>query len=95
MYPYRCEACGVRFYRRVRVGKEGIVPPRRSETHPAPSSGPVKRPAAVPAGPKTLTHPELPGEKLSHEEFVELIDQMRQTEKRRDPKTLPGHDEKS
>ena len=88
MYPYRCEDCGCRFYRKVKVG-EGIVLSQPS-SHPmpiGPSSSPAdghspaaKRPASAP---KVLTNPEAPGDAISHDDFVDLIDHIRRSEERK------------
>lgn len=60
MYPYRCEACGVRFFRKVKVGEGGLgearyQTPTRSPAPPlkrpvsAPADSPVSAPAVTPA----------------------------------------------
>ena len=85
MYPYRCEACGVRFYRKVPIGKglgEG-----RYQTHPhrpAPDRGsgvgegpapprPQRSPGRTPG---VAELPEVPDDSLSHEDFVDLVDHI-------------------
>lgn len=51
MYPYRCEACGARFYRKVKIGEAGLgearypTPPRRPASSKRPASVPVDEPA--------------------------------------------------
>ena len=100
MYPYRCEACGARFYRKVKVG-EIVAPPRRPEVHPPP----VKRPASgdaskrsdsaparspVPGGThakqdpprRMLSNLDTPSDALTHDDFVDLIDHIKQAEER-------------
>lgn len=63
MYPYRCEDCGVRFYRKVPVG-DGLGEARYAVPNRKP---PLSRNPAP---------PEAPGDALSHEEFVDLIDHI-------------------
>jgi len=85
MYPYRCEACGARFYRKVEVG-EKVAPPRRPETHPQPPirTSAVRQPegkAGAPP-PRVLSHLDTPSDSLSHDDFVDLIDHIKQAEHR-------------
>ena len=104
MYPYRCEACGARFYRKVKVGDK-VAPPRRPETHPLPpaqarASGrsqggaasqrapdssqppaPPGTPRQIPP-PRVLTHLDTPSDALTHDDFVDLIDHIKQAEHR-------------
>jgi hypothetical protein len=92
MYPYRCEACGVRFYRKVPVGKglgeaRYTTPPRG----PAPSRGPAPPNSYIP---KVVAPPEATGDALTHEDFVDLIDHISRSEERKGLKAT-GDDEES
>ena len=85
MYPYRCEACGARFYRRVEVGDVAKAPPRHhpmeSSVHPVPG-GPS--PTAMESGPRVVSPPEgIADDGLSHEDFVDLIDHISRSEQRK------------
>ena len=85
MYPYRCEACGARFYRRVEVGDVAKAAPRHhpmeSSVHPVPG-GPS--PTAMESGPRVVSPPEgIADDGLSHEDFVDLIDHISRSEQRK------------
>ena len=91
MYPYRCEACGARFYRKVPVGK-GLGEPR----YPTPSHRPEpsRDRAPSPTGiPKVVAPPEATGDSLSHEDFVDLIDHISRSEQRKGLKVPEKKDE--
>jgi hypothetical protein len=80
MYPYRCEACSARFYRKVPVG-EGLGEAR----YPSPTRDPVHSKGPAPSRhqiPKVVAPPEATGDSLSHDEFVDLIDHVSRSERR-------------
>ena len=95
MYPYRCEVCGARFFRRVPVG-DGLGDGRlTSPTRgPAPSRDPASSPDVEHRGgeglarsqdqiPKVVRPPEDNRDFLSHEEFVDLVDHISLSEHRK------------
>ena len=93
MYPYRCDACGVRFFRRVEVGDVAKSPPRHypieRSVHPIPG---WQAPSARENGPRVVPPPEgIADDGLSHEDFGDLIDHISRSEQ---PKGLkaPGED---
>ena len=98
MYPYRCEACGAKFYRKVPVGQglgEGRFsrPPHRPmKARDADDVARVggaaardSRPAAAgpPEIPRVVAPPEAVGDSLTHRDFVDLIDHIRRAEERK------------
>lgn len=85
MYPYRCEACGARFYRRTPIG-EGLGEAR----HPIPTDGASSSAAE---SPKLVGPPEAMGDSLSSEEFGDFIDQISRSEKRKGLKVPRKEDE--
>ena len=90
MYPYRCEACGAKFYRKVPIGK-GLgearypIPPRG----PAPSREPAPSRSNIP---KVVAPPEATGDTLSHGDFVDLIDHISRSEERKGLKVDDNED---
>ena len=105
MYPYRCEACGAKFYRKVPVG-EGLdeiryrTPPRAPAPRPGTAfgAGPVPRKDPPRAGnqiPKVVAPPEATGDNLTHEDFVDLIDHISRSEKRKGLKVEETDDEEN
>lgn len=93
MYPYRCEACGVRFFRRVEVGDVAKSPPRHypieRSVHPLPGG---QVPSARENGPRVVPPPEgIADDGLTHEDFVDLIDHISRSEQRKGLKA-PGED---
>jgi len=85
MYPYRCDACGVRFYRRIPVG-DGLGEAR----YTIPTDRPTLPPTEVP---KVVAPTEATGDSLSGEEFVDLIDQISRAEQRKGLRVPEKEDE--
>ena len=98
MYPYRCEACDARFYRKVPVGQglgEGRFsrPPHRPmkvrDADQVARAGKVtgretRRTASSPTEiPKVVAPPEAVGDSLTHRDFVDLIDHISRAEERK------------
>jgi hypothetical protein len=97
MYPYRCEGCGARFYRRVEVS-QNLLASSRKRSDPRPMrQGPAHAfRAESTSGPKGVATREesLDGER-SHQDFVELIGHVNRPKQRQDLKTRDesdGHD---
>jgi hypothetical protein len=84
MYPYRCEACGVRFYRRVRVSQDLGKPERPRAARPATQRqvGAPPPPVAK-GGPRVITPVEVSDDGLTHADFVDLIDHISRSEERK------------
>ena len=81
MYPYRCEACGVRFYRKVPVG-EGLGQAR----YPTPRHRPPPSRRSVPSQAEkaeVVTQPAPRGDSLSHGGFLDLIDSVNRPKQHR------------
>jgi hypothetical protein len=85
MYPYRCEACGARFFRRVRVGDVAKTPPRSHAIKRAAQPRPGDRSADVAQNvPRVIAPPEAGfDDDLSHADFVDLIDHISRSEQRK------------
>ncbi len=93
MYPYRCEDCGARFYRRVPVGR-GLGAGR----YQTPPAGAVfaensPSPSAENETPKILVPPESEADGLSHEDFVDLIHHISRSEQRKGLKVTEKKDD--
>ena len=85
MYPYRCEGCGARFFRRVRVGDVAKTPPRSHamESFALPRPGEIQS-AAARNGLKVIPPPEAATDDgLTHSDFVDLIDHISRSEQRK------------
>ncbi len=84
MYPYRCEGCGARFYRRVVVSHDLGTQKRSGAVGPAPQKRIEKSAESVLRdGPRIVPPPELDEDGLSHEAFVDLIDHISRSEHRK------------
>lgn len=90
MYPYRCLDCDARYYRKVPIGR-GLGEARY----------PIQEPDLVPQGrpepspdeaPKILVPPDVDGDGLSHEDFVDLIDHISRSEQRKGLKASENTD---
>lgn len=78
MYPYRCEACGSKFYRRVASGK-GLGEGR----YPMTADSSTDQPEEIP---RLVQPPETMGSPLSNDEFVDFIGQISRAEQRKGQK---------
>ena len=94
MYPYRCEGCGARFYRRTTTSEALNTPPRaRTGEKSDDESGAQNLPPVSHHSPRVVSPPEVEDEGLSHADFVDLIGHISRSEQRKGLKAKKGSTE--
>ena len=84
MYPYRCQGCGARFYRRVKISEDLATPTRSHVVGPPGRQGTANVDSSAAAGgPRVVVPSEGFDDGSSHADFVDLIGHISRSEQRK------------